>query len=814
MVRRKKIETDSSIKTGNDELSMVTEIETAPENLSADELEKEFPIMTLRNMVMFPSVVMPVTAGRRTTLKLVHDAMKDKKHIIIATQKVAEVEDPGISDLHPVAVIGRVLRVFEMPGGNTTVILQASNIKVHLDEATGTRPYLRGKVSLIEEQMEPTDSDEFKALMDTCIELSNNYIEASEQISPDITFALKNLPKNHILVDYICTNFPLSIEDKFHLLNQNTLKDRLYNLIQVLNRETKLANLKQDIQMRTREELDKQQREYFLQQQIKNIQDELGHGQDDEIEELRKKGKEKKWKKEVAEVFEREVSKLERINPQSPDYNVQLNYLQTLLALPWEVYTTDVLNIPNAEKVLNKDHYGLEKVKERILEHLAVLKLKGDMKSPIICLYGPPGVGKTSLGRSIAEALGRKYVRVSLGGLHDEAEIRGHRRTYIGAMCGRILKNIQKAGTSNPVFILDEIDKVSSDFKGDPAAALLEVLDPEQNSAFHDNYLDMDYDLSHVMFIATANNLNTISQPLLDRMELIEVSGYIQEEKVEIASKHLIPKEAEIHGLNKKEVKLPKKTIQAIIESYTRESGVRELDKKIAKLMRKLAYKKASDEVLPAQIKPEDLHDYLGPIEYTRDKYQGNDYAGVVTGLAWTAVGGEILFVETSLSKGKGGKLTLTGNLGDVMKESAMLALEYIHAHAPLFGIAEDLFDNWNVHVHVPEGAIPKDGPSAGITMVTSLVSAFTQRKVKSNLAMTGEITLRGKVLPVGGIREKILAAKRAGINEIILCKENQKDIDEIKPEYLKGVTFHYVSDIQEVIKLALLDEKVANPLF
>ncbi|MCI7358108.1 MAG: endopeptidase La, partial [Parabacteroides sp.] len=516
----------------------------------------------------------------------------------------------------------------------------------------------------------------------------------------------------------------------------------------------------------------------------------------------------------VAEIFDKELHKLQRLHPQSPDYSVQMQYVQTIVGLPWETYSTDNFNLNHARRVLDRDHYGLEKVKERIIEHLAVLKLKKDMKSPIICLYGPPGVGKTSLGRSIAEALGRKYVRVSLGGLHDEAEIRGHRRTYIGAMCGRILKNIQKAGTSNPVFILDEIDKVSSDFKGDPAAALLEVLDPEQNSAFHDNYLDMDYDLSHVMFIATANNLNTISQPLLDRMELIEVSGYIQEEKVEIASKHLIPKEAEIHGLNKKEVKLPKKTIQAIIESYTRESGVRELDKKIAKLMRKLAYKKASDEVLPAQIKPEDLHDYLGPIEYTRDKYQGNDYAGVVTGLAWTAVGGEILFVETSLSKGKGGKLTLTGNLGDVMKESAMLALEYIHAHAPLFGIAEDMFDNWNVHVHVPEGAIPKDGPSAGITMVTSLVSAFTQRKVKSNLAMTGEITLRGKVLPVGGIREKILAAKRAGINEIILCKENQKDIDEIKPEYLKGVTFHYVSDIQEVIKLALLDEKVANPLF
>lgn len=813
MVRRKKIETDSSIKTGNDELSMVTEIETAPENLSADELEKEFPIMTLRNMVMFPSVVMPVTAGRRTTLKLVHDAMKDKRHIIIATQKVAEVEDPGISDLHPVAVIGRVLRVFEMPGGNTTVILQASNIKVHLDEATGTRPYLRGKVSLIEEQMEPTDSDEFKALMDTCIELSNNYIEASEQISPDITFALKNLPKNHILVDYICTNFPLSIEDKFHLLNQNTLKDRLYNLIQVLNRETKLANLKQDIQMRTREELDKQQREYFLQQQIKNIQDELGHGQDDEIEELRKKGKEKKWKKEVAEVFEREVSKLERINPQSPDYNVQLNYLQTLLALPWEVYTTDVLNIPNAEKVLNKDHYGLEKVKERILEHLAVLKLKGDLKSPIICLYGPPGVGKTSLGRSIAAALKRKYIRMSLGGVHDEAEIRGHRKTYIGAMPGRIIKSLIKAEASNPVIILDEIDKLSSDRQGDPASAMLEVLDPEQNNSFHDNYIDLDYDLSKVMFIATANNLGTIPTPLLDRMELIEVSGYITEEKIEIARRHLIPKEMEKNGLKKEHVKFSKAAIEYIIENYTRESGVRELEKKISKVMRKIALEIASDEFTGThELKPKDIEKFLGAQEYSRDKYQGNEYAGVVTGLAWTAVGGEILFVETSLSRGKG-QLTLTGNLGSVMKESAMLALEYLKAHSHLLDLPEGIFDNWNIHIHVPEGAIPKDGPSAGITMVTSLASALTQRKVKANLAMTGEITLRGKVLPVGGIREKILAAKRAGIKDIILCEENRKDINEIQPMYLTGMTFHYVKDIKEVLRLALTDEKVADAI-
>ena len=598
------------------------------------------------------------------------------------------------------------------------------------------------------------------------------------------------------------------------MLNQNTLKDRLYNLIQVLNRETKLANLKQDIQMRTREELDKQQREYFLQQQIKNIQDELGHGQDDEIEELRKKGKEKKWKKEVAEVFEREVSKLERINPQSPDYNVQLNYLQTLLALPWEVYTTDVLNIPNAEKVLNKDHYGLEKVKERILEHLAVLKLKGDLKSPIICLYGPPGVGKTSLGRSIAAALKRKYIRMSLGGVHDEAEIRGHRKTYIGAMPGRIIKSLIKAEASNPVIILDEIDKLSSDRQGDPASAMLEVLDPEQNNSFHDNYIDLDYDLSKVMFIATANNLGTIPTPLLDRMELIEVSGYITEEKIEIARRHLIPKEMEATGLKREHVKFTKPAIEYIIENYTRESGVRELEKKISKVMRKIALEIASDKFEGLhELKPADIRQYLGVPEYSRDKYQGNEYAGVVTGLAWTAVGGEILFVETSLSKGKGGRLTLTGNLGDVMKESAMLALEYLKAHTHLLDLPEGIFDNWNIHIHVPEGAIPKDGPSAGITMVTSLASALTQRKVKANLAMTGEITLRGKVLPVGGIREKILAAKRAGITDIILCEENRKDIEEIQPLYLKGLNFHYVKDIKEVLTLALTDEKVADAI-
>ena len=802
------------MNTDSEDISMLAEIETSPAEVSIDELEKEFPVMTLRNMVMFPSVVMPVTVGRRTTLKLVNTALKNNSSIVIATQKVSEVENPGYKDLYPTAVIGKVLRVFEMPGGNTTVILQANGPKVHLDEITAVRPYLKGKVTPIKESMEAEKTDEFKALMDTCREQCLKFVETSEHMSPDTSFAIKNLDNPELLVNFICTNFPFTIEEKFELLDLSTLKDRLFRLIQILNREVQLAALKQSIQMRTREEIDRQQREYFLQQQIKNIQDELGNGQDDEIENLRTKGQAKRWRKEVADTFERELNKLERINPQSPDYNVQLTYLQTLLALPWDVYTTDVINIQNAEKVLNKDHYGLEKVKERILEHLAVLKLKGDLKSPIICLYGPPGVGKTSLGRSIATALKRKYVRMSLGGVHDEAEIRGHRKTYIGAMPGRIIKSLIKAETSNPVIILDEIDKLGKDHQGDPSSAMLEVLDPEQNNTFHDNYVDIDYDLSKVMFIATANNLSTIPAPLLDRMELIEVSGYITEEKIEIARRHLIPKEMETNGLKKEHLKFTKPAIEYIIENYTRESGVRELEKKINKIMRKIALEIASDRFEKQhELKPSDIQEYLGTPEYSRDKYQGNEYAGVVTGLAWTAVGGEILFVETSLSKGKGGHLTLTGNLGDVMKESAMLAVEYLKAHSHLLDLPDGIFDNWSIHIHVPEGAIPKDGPSAGITMVTSLASALTQRKVKPNLAMTGEITLRGKVLPVGGIKEKILAAKRAGIKDIILCEDNRKNIEEIQPLYLQGLTFYYVKDIKEVLALALTDEKVADAI-
>ncbi len=779
-----------------------------------ENLGDELPILPLRNMVLFPGVAIPVMIGRTKSMRLVKEATHKKIMIGVVCQKDESTEDPSYEDLYTAGVVADIIRVLEMPDGNTSVILQGKK-RFRLDGLTESEPFLTGKITLLED-LKPEKSDrEFEALISTIKDLTIKMLSASGEPPREVIFSIKNNKNAFYLVNFSCANVPCGPSEKEDLLLIDDLRDRAYRLMFILNREYQLIELKASIQMKTHEDINQQQKEYFLQQQIKTIQEELGGNINEiEIKELREKSAKKKWSKAVADVFEKELNKLERIHPQSPDYSIQMQYVQTIVNLPWEEYSKDNFNLPHAQKILDRDHFGLEKVKERIIEHLAVLKLKGDMKSPIICLYGPPGVGKTSLGKSIAEALHRKYVRISLGGMHDEAEIRGHRRTYIGAMCGRILQSIQKSGTSNPVFVLDEIDKVSNDFHGDPASALLEVLDPEQNNAFHDNYLDIDYDLSKVLFIATANNLNTISQPLLDRMELIEVSGYIMEEKVEIAARHLIPKEMETNGIPKKTVKFPKKTLEAIIESYTRESGVRELDKKIAKIMRRLARKVASDVSVPAQMMPEDLHEYLGAIEYTRDKYQGNGYPGVVTGLAWTAVGGEILFVESSLSKGKGAKLTMTGNLGDVMKESAMLALEYIHSHASLFDIPEEMFENWNVHIHVPEGAIPKDGPSAGVTMVTSLVSSFTQRKVKKNLAMTGEITLRGKVLPVGGIKEKILAAKRAGIKELILCKENKKDIDEINQNYLKGLVFHYIDDIKEVVDLALLNEKVEHPLF
>ncbi|MDR1920035.1 MAG: endopeptidase La [Tannerellaceae bacterium] len=773
------------------------------------------PILPLRNMVLFPGVAMPVIVGRLKSMRLINEAIKKKKLIGVVCQKEVNTEDPQIEDLYPVGVVAEVVRVLEMPDGSTTVILQGKT-RFKINELTDAEPYLKGKITLLEDIIPKKSDREFEALISTIKDLTIKLLSALVSEMPrDLLFSIKNNKNVLYIVNFSCSNIPVSAAEKQELLLINDLRERAFRILFILNREYQLIELKNSIQMKTHEDINQQQKEYFLQQQIKTIQEELGGNINElEIKELREKASKKKWTQAVGAIFDKELRKLERLHPQSPDFSIQTQYVQTIVNLPWNEYSKDNFNLGRAQRILDRDHYGLEKVKERIIEHLAVLKLKGDMKSPIICLYGPPGVGKTSLGKSVAEALNRKYVRMSLGGLHDEAEIRGHRRTYIGALCGRIIQNIMKVGTSNPVFILDEIDKVSNDFKGDPASALLEVLDPEQNSSFHDNYLDIDYDLSKVMFIATANNLNTISQPLLDRMELIEVSGYIMEEKVQIASRHLIPKQLEAHGLFKDMIKFKKKTLQDIVISYTRESGVRELDKKIARIMRKLARKLASNESIPVEITPDHLYEYLGAVEYTRDKYQGNEYAGVVIGLAWTAVGGEILFVESSLSKGKTSKLTLTGNLGDVMKESAILALEYIHSHAALFGIAEDMFENWNVHVHVPEGAIPKDGPSAGITMVTSLVSAFTQRKVKSNIAMTGEITLRGKVLPVGGIKEKILAAKRAGIKEIVLCNENRKDISEINADYLKGLSFHYVEDIREVVSLALLEEKVAKPLF
>ena len=816
MSKKKKFEdiyNSSESETGG--FSVLAEIQADPiGKVKPVNFEEELPVLPLRNMVLFPQVVVPILVSRDSSLKLVKEAYEKGRPIVIATQMVPDMENPDISDLYSTCTLAQVLRIFEMPNTPPTVILQAYMDRVNLISITRKRPYLKGIVEKWEEMPVDEKTDEFKVLLDTCRELAKKLVELSDKMGQDMLLYLKSGQDGDLMVNFICTNFPFPIDQKIKLLRCNNLSERMYLLIKLLSQELKLAELKQNIQQRTREDIDRQQREYFLHQQMKNIQDELGNGQDDEIAELRNKGYQKKWSDEVAELFEKEVDKLERINPQSPDYNVQLSYLQTLLGLPWGVYTADNLDIQNAEKVLDKDHYGLEKVKERILEHLAVLKLKDDMKSPIICLYGPPGVGKTSLGRSIAAALKRKYVRMSLGGVHDEAEIRGHRKTYIGAMPGRIIKSLSKAGSSNPVIILDEIDKLGSDHRGDPSSAMLEVLDPEQNNTFHDNYLDVDYDLSKVMFIATANNLGTIPPALLDRMELIEVSGYITEEKIEIARRHLVPKELKNNGLKKENVKISKAALEYIIENHTRESGVRELEKKINKVMRKIALDIArGSEQTVFTIKPADVSHYLGVPEYSRDKYQGNEYAGVVTGLAWTAVGGEILFVETSLSKGKGGKLTLTGNLGDVMKESAMLALEYLKAHTLLLDLPEGIFENWNIHVHVPEGAIPKDGPSAGITMVTSLASALTQRKVKPNLAMTGEITLRGKVLPVGGIKEKILAAKRAGIKDIILCEENRKNIEDIQPMYLTGLNFHYVNDIKEVLALALTDEKVKGAI-
>ena len=795
-------------------VSLIADFKDMPED---DNIEPftgmTLPILPLRNMVLFPQTITPISVVRESSLNLINEALKDNKLIAVVCQNDARVENPGIEDVYTTGTLARVFRILELPNDTTTVILRGIK-RAKVKSIIGSEPYILGEVDSIEDESFEEDN-EFKLLMKNCKEMAANSFNAIGK-KEEATFAIKNIKNSTLLINFLCSNITLPIKSKMALLLKDSVKERAYHLLTLLDQERQYIELQHKIDKKTHREIDQQQKEYFLHQQMKNIQEELGFNiQEQDGIELRNKAKEKNWSAEVAEVFERETLKLERINPQSPDYHVQLNYLQLFTSLPWGKCSKDNFDIKNVRKVLDNDHYGLEKVKERIIEHLAVIKMRGDMKSPIICLYGPPGVGKTSLGKSIASALKRKYVRMSLGGVHDESEIRGHRKTYVGAMPGRILKNLVKAGTDNPVFILDEIDKVGqASMHGDPSSALLEVLDPEQNNSFHDNFLDIDYDLSNIMFIATANNLGSIPPPLLDRMELIEVSGYLTEEKIEIAKRHLVPKEKEANGIGNEKITISKAALEHIVEDYTRESGVRGLEKKIGKIFRRLAYQKATEgEFQTKTIKPENLNDLLGVKEFSRERYQGNDYAGAVTGLAWTAVGGEILVVETSLSRGKGERLTLTGNLGDVMKESAMLALEYVKSHADEIGIPHEVFEKWNIHLHVPEGAIPKDGPSAGITMATALASAFTQRKVRKNIAMTGEITLRGKVLPVGGIKEKILAAKRAGITDIIICEENRRHIEAIPEMYVTGLDFHYVKEIKDVLAIALLEQKVKNPI-
>ena len=769
------------------------------------------PILPLKNAVLFPGVVIPITVGREKSIQLIKEYNRKDKIIGTATQRDSNVEDPQMHDLYPIGTLARIVKIIEMPDGSTSVIIHGKR-RISFEEQIGTEPYLLCKVST-HLDIKPEIDEEFNAILETMKDLAMKIINMSSNIPNETSFVLKNIHNPGFLINFISSNIEAGADEKLQLLEIDNLKDRAILLMKFMAKQLQMLEIKNDILSKAHKTIDKQQREYFLQQQMRSIQDELGYTNTErEVDDYSEKAKTKKWSKEIADYFDKELKKLQRMNPQMAEHATQLTYIQTMLDLPWNEYTEDNFNLNNAQATLDEDHFGLEKVKERILEHLAVLKLKGDMKSPIICLYGPPGVGKTSLGKSIAKALGRKYARVSLGGLHDESEIRGHRRTYIGAMPGRIIQNLKRVGSSNPVFMLDEIDKVGHDMHGDPESALLEVLDPEQNSTFHDNYLDLDYDLSKVMFIATANNVNNISPALRDRMEMIEMSGYVLEEKVEIAKRHLLPNQIINHGLQKGHISIKKPVFETIIANYTRESGVRQLDKKIAKIARSVAKKIASNEVWNGDITKQCIDDMLGTPEVQYDIYQGNEYAGVVTGLAWTPVGGDILFIETSLSKGKG-TVTLTGNLGNVMKESATLALEYLKAHAEHYNIDSEIFEKWNVHVHVPEGAIPKDGPSAGITMATSIFSAFTQRKIRKSLAMTGELTLRGKILPVGGIKEKILAAKRANIKEIILCKENKKDIDKIKKEYLKGLSFKYFETIQEVLDYAVLEEKVNSPI-
>ncbi|MCC6373096.1 MAG: endopeptidase La [Bacteroidia bacterium] len=765
------------------------------------------PILPLRNTVLFPGVVIPITVGRDRSIQLIKDYNKKDKIIGVVTQKHDSTEEPTEEDLYNIGTVAHIIKMLRMPDGNTTIIIQGKK-RFRIEEYVQTEPYHKARVTAMDEPQPLKNDKEFQAIISNLKETSTQIVKISPNIPSDAGFAINNIESPAFLVNFISSNMNARTEDKQRMLEVANLKERSLLVLEFLNKEFQMLELKNQIQNKTKMDLDRQQREYFLNQQIKTIQEELGGTNfEQEISEFKNKAKTKKWSAEVKELFEKQISKLQRMNPNAAEYGIQTNYVELLLELPWNETTEDNFDLKHAQQILDEDHFGLEKVKERIIEHLAVLKLKGNLKSPIICLYGPPGVGKTSLGKSIAKALNRKYIRMSLGGLKDESEIRGHRKTYIGAMPGRVLQNLKKVQSSNPVFILDEIDKVGNDYHGDPSSALLEVLDPEQNSTFYDNFLETDYDLSNVMFIATCNNLSTIQPALRDRMEIIEVNGYTVEEKIEIAKRHLIPKQIEESGLKKSQLKLGDKVLEFLIDTYTAESGVRNLEKKISKIARHMAVHIARDEEMP-KITEENIIKILGP-SHIKDKYQGNDIAGVVTGLAWTQVGGDILFIETSLSKGKGGKLTLTGNLGDVMKESATLALEYLKAHPHLVDATTETFEEQNIHIHVPEGGTPKDGPSAGIAMLTSLASAFTKRKVKKALAMTGEITLRGKVLPVGGIKEKLLAAKRAGIKEIILCADNKKDVDDIKQDYLKGLTFHYVTQMEEVLKLALLKEKV-----
>jgi ATP-dependent Lon protease len=780
------------------------------EEMANEELPNSLAILPLRNTVLFPGVVIPITAGRDKSIKLINDANAAGKVIGVVAQKDEDVEDPKRDDIHSIGTVAQILRVLKMPDGNVTVILQGKK-RFEITKVISEEPYLNALVKEVPEKRPSKTDTEFGAIIESIKEMAIRIIKESPNIPTEATFAIKNIESQSFLINFVSSNMNLDVKEKQSLLMMNILKERALTTLRYMNTELQKLELRNDIQSKVRVDLDQQQREYFLHQQMKTIQEELGGvSYDQEIDEMRAKAKSKKWDEKTEKHFEKEISKLQRTNPQSPDFGILRNYLELFLELPWNHFSKDIFDLKRAQKILDKDHFGLEDVKKRIIEHLAVLKLRNDMKSPILCLTGPPGVGKTSIGKSIAKALGREYVRMSLGGLRDEAEIRGHRKTYIGAMPGRILQSIKKAGTSNPVFVLDEIDKLSVSHSGDPSSALLEVLDPEQNSEFYDNFLEMGYDLSKVMFIATSNTMSTIQPALQDRMEVIKMTGYTIEEKVEITRQHLFPKQLKEHGLTAKHLTIGKRQLEKIIEGYTRESGVRALEQKLAQVIRNAAKSVAMEEEYNIKVTDEDIIKTLGAPRLERDKSEGNEVAGVVTGLAWTSVGGDILFIESLISKGKG-TLTLTGNLGTVMKESATIAMEYIKSNEDMFGISQQVLQNYNIHIHVPEGATPKDGPSAGIAMLTSLVSVLTQKRIKKSLAMTGEITLRGKVLPVGGIKEKILAAKRANIKEIILCADNKSDIDEIKPEYLEGLTFHYVKEMSEVIALAITNQKVKN---